>query len=183
MIILKSMATEATTSTSTFTLVTSDNVKFPLEETMVIEKIGLIKDIIDEDDNDDNDDNEFPLLCVTSKDLQIILNYLSGSPKEFKIPKPVPDNDLAKFIPEWDAAFVADFDEETIYSLLKACDYMIVPSFLNLLCAKIACGLHAKTPDDIREYFKVNGDPLHTNYPRDGTEKCQCNNCLARTKK
>ena len=38
----------------------------------------------------------------------------------------------------WDANFINKMDKKTIFQVIKAANYMDIPSLLNLGCAKIA---------------------------------------------
>jgi hypothetical protein len=57
-------------------------------------------------------------------------------------------------VPEWDAKFV-DIEQETLFELILAANYMDVKSLLDLTCAKVASMIKGKTPEQIRKTASV----------------------------
>lgn len=74
-----------------------------------------------------------------------------------KISKPLQSNDMSDLVDRFDANFV-DVDQETMFKLLLAANYMDVKPLLYLVCAKTATLLKDKTPDQIRKTFNIRGD-------------------------
>ena len=69
------------------------------------------------------------------------------------IEKPLPMNkDFQELIGEWYYDFITSFDGiDSLYELIKAADYMDVPPIHELACARIACLIRGKEPDEIRK--------------------------------
>jgi S-phase kinase-associated protein 1 len=57
-------------------------------------------------------------------------------------------------VPEWDAKFV-DIEQETLFELILAANYMDVKSLLDLTCAKVASMIKGKTPEQIRKTASI----------------------------
>ncbi|ETO11964.1 glycoprotein FP21 precursor [Reticulomyxa filosa] len=64
---------------------------------------------------------------------------------------------LQKVVPEWDANFV-EVDQETLFELILAANYMDIKPLLDLTCAKVASMLKGKTPEQIRKQFNIAND-------------------------
>ena len=58
---------------------------------------------------------------------------------------------------EWDATFV-EVDQETLFELILAANYMDLKPLLDLTCAKVASMLKGKTPEQIRKQFNIAND-------------------------
>ena len=61
-----------------------------------------------------------------------------------EIEKPLRSNNLAEIVPEWDAKFV-DIEQEVLFELILAANYMDIKSLLDLTCAKVASMIKGKT--------------------------------------
>ena len=86
--------------------------------------------------------NFFILETLNTSFAQLLLKvieyctYISNHP-EPEIPKPVPSDNMADFMPEWYANFV-DIGDEGNYELMLVASSMDIPSLLQLSSAKIA---------------------------------------------
>ena len=60
-------------------------------------------------------------------------------------------------MPEWDAAFV-DLEQETLFALILAANFMDIRPLLDLTCAKVASMIKGKTPEQIRQVFNIVND-------------------------
>jgi S-phase kinase-associated protein 1 len=58
---------------------------------------------------------------------------------------------------QWDADFV-DVDQELLFELILAANYMDVKPLLDLTCAKVASMIKGKTPEQIRKTFNITND-------------------------
>jgi S-phase kinase-associated protein 1 len=74
-----------------------------------------------------------------------------------EIEKPLRSNNLAEIVPEWDAKFV-DIEQEVLFELILAANYMDIKSLLDLTCAKVASMIKGKTPEEIRRTFNIKND-------------------------
>ena len=74
-----------------------------------------------------------------------------------EIEKPLRSNNLSEIVPEWDAKFV-DIEQEVLFELILAANYMDIKSLLDLTCAKVASMIKGKTPEQIRKTFNIRND-------------------------
>lgn len=71
--------------------------------------------------------------------------------------QPLRSANLNDVVPAWDAAFV-DCEQEMLFELILAANYMAVGSLLDLTCAKVASMIKGKTPEEIRRTFNIKND-------------------------
>jgi S-phase kinase-associated protein 1 len=71
--------------------------------------------------------------------------------------QPLKSTDLADIVPKWDADFV-NIEQETLFELILAANYMDIKSLLDLTCAKVASMIKGKTPEQIRQTFNIRKD-------------------------
>ena len=54
-----------------------------------------------------------------------------------EIEKPLKSEKMNEVVPEWDAKYV-DIEQELLFELILAANYMDIKSLLDLTCAKVA---------------------------------------------
>ncbi|KAJ9704452.1 hypothetical protein PVL29_002834 [Vitis rotundifolia] len=86
--------------------------------------------------------DEIPLPNVTSKILAEVIKY---SKKHVETPK-------AEELEAWDADFVK-VDQDTLFDLILAANYLNIKSLLDLTCQTVADMIKGKTPEEIRKTF------------------------------
>ena len=90
--------------------------------------------------------DEIPLPDVKSSVLRKVLEYCHRhveAPMP-KIDKPLKSSDLAECgVPEWDVAYV-NVEQETLFELILAANYMDIKDLLDLTCAKVASMIKGK---------------------------------------
>jgi len=64
---------------------------------------------------------------------------------------------MTEVVPKWDADFV-DVDQELLFELILAANYMDIKPLLDLTCAKVASMIKGKTPEQIRKTFNITND-------------------------
>ena len=115
----------------------------------------LVRGIID----DAGIDDEIPLPSVKKAILEKIIEYCTqihnNSPPE--IDKPLRSNNLGDVVNEWYANFV-NIDQETLFELILAANYMDIKSLLELCCAKVASLIKGMTIPEIRAMFNIEND-------------------------
>mmetsp|Transcript_16775 Transcript_16775/g.40266 ORF Transcript_16775/g.40266 Transcript_16775/m.40266 type:complete len:171 (-) Transcript_16775:631-1143(-) len=95
---------------------------------------------------------------VLEKVLQYCDYHRDNEPKE--IPKPLPTTNLGEIVGDWDAAFINVDDENMLYELILAANYLDIKPLLDLACAKAACAIKHMTPDAIREHFNLQPEQM-----------------------
>ena len=64
---------------------------------------------------------------------------------------------LSDCVSQWYADFV-NVDQEILFELILAANFMDIKSLLELACAKIASLIKGMTIPEIREYFNIEND-------------------------
>lgn len=64
---------------------------------------------------------------------------------------------MAEVVQDWYANFVA-LDQETLFELILAANYMDIKPLLDLTCATVASLIKGKSPEDIRRQFNIIND-------------------------
>lgn len=118
----------------------------------------LVKTMIDED-AEDGETQEIPLPNVTSLVLCKVIEFLNHHEKEpmVEIEKPLKSQEMKEVVSEWDAAFVM-VEQELLFELILAANYMDIKPLLDLTCAKVASMIKGKTPEEIRKTFNIVND-------------------------
>ncbi|CAL1405251.1 unnamed protein product [Linum trigynum] len=131
------------------TLRSSDGESFEVEEAVAMQS-QTIKHMIE----DDCADNGIPLPNVTAKILAMVIEYCKnhhGSPKSDAAA--VDDGGLKN----WDADFVK-VDQETLFDLILAANYLNIKDLLDLTCQTVADMIKDRTPEEIRKHFNIPND-------------------------
>ena len=146
-------------------LVSSEGDKFEVE-TKTAAMSELVKTMLvdgddeDEEDEDEETEQEIPLPNVKSAVLAKVVEFcnyhVSNGPMK-EIEKPLKSANMAEVVGEWDANFVA-IEQEMLFELILAANYMDIKSLLDLTCAKVASMIKGKTPEEIRKTFNIVND-------------------------
>ena len=158
------------------TLVSSDGQEFKLPE-KIASLSGLVKSTIggtkndgeaddDEgvsgDEDEGNDENlVIPLGNVSGDHLADVVKFM-----EFYVKNPMPEIEkpiisAEKFVEGLGDDFYRDFtkrNQEYIFDMISAANFMDVAPLLDLMCASIAALLKGKTPEQIKETFGIDAD-------------------------
>ncbi|KAJ4715975.1 SKP1-like protein [Melia azedarach] len=132
------------------TLKSSDGETFEVDETVALES-QTIKHMVE----DDCADTVIPLPNVTSTILSKVIEYCKkhvdarGEKKDDK----AREDDLKN----WDADFVK-VDQNTLFDLILAANYLNIKSLLDLTCQTVADMIKGKTPEEIRKTFNIKND-------------------------
>jgi S-phase kinase-associated protein 1 len=144
-------------------LVSSEGDKFEVE-TRTAAMSELVKTMLidgdDDDEDEDENEQEIPLPNVKSAVLAKVVEFCNyrvtnGPMKE--IEKPLKSASFVECVGERDANFVA-IEQEMLFELILAANYMDIKSLLDLTCAKVASMLKGKTPEEIRQTLNIVND-------------------------
>jgi len=118
----------------------------------------LVKTMIDED-NDDEEAQEIPLPNVKSQILALVIEFVKHYATEpmTDIEKPLKSANMNEVVQEWYATFV-NVQQETLFELILAANYMDIKPLLDLTCATVASMIKGKTPEEIRKTFNIVND-------------------------
>ncbi|RKP09430.1 E3 ubiquitin ligase SCF complex Skp subunit [Thamnocephalis sphaerospora] len=139
-------------------LTSSDNVEFTVDKD-VAERSVLIKNMLEDVGESDH---AIPLPNVTGKVLSKVIEYCEQHKND-----PLPDADdgqdeyarvrSSDDISEWDKKYM-DVDQDTIFDVILAANYLDIRPLLDLGCKTIANMIKGKTTEQIRELFGIVND-------------------------
>ena len=64
---------------------------------------------------------------------------------------------MEEVVDVWDAKYV-DIEQELLFELILAANYMDIKPLLDLTCATVASMIKGKTPEEIRRTFNIAND-------------------------
>jgi len=136
-------------------LVSKEQRKFKVSKKAAIAST-LVKTAIE----NDKDAKEVTLVHIETAIVQKVVDYMNHhtTVPPRKIEKPLKSTNLRELVDDFDAKFVDTIDQETMFKLLLAANYMDIKSLLLLMCAKVASLMKGKTPDQIRKTFNIRSD-------------------------
>ena len=121
----------------------------------VAEKSVLIKGLIE----DSGVEEEIPLPQVKKAVLEKIIVFcerlLDHQPPE--IDKPLSHSDMAQVVDQWHADYI-NLEQEELFELVMAANYLDIKPLLELSCAKVASQIKNKSVVEIRKYFNIEND-------------------------
>jgi len=114
---------------------------------------ALIATMLDEEDEEEQ---EIPLPGVRSDVLVLVIEFMTQNLKDpmREIPKPLKSTNIRDFVQEWYADFV-NRDQEVVFGLVAAANYLDCQTLLDLMCGSISCRVLGKTRDEIRKAFDI----------------------------
>jgi len=118
----------------------------------------LVKTMIDEE-QDDEEAQEIPLPNVKSSILAKVIEFTQHYKQEpmTEIEKPLKSANMTEVVQEWYANF-ASLEQEVLFELILAANYMDIKPLLDLTCARVASLIKGKTPEEIRKTFNIVND-------------------------
>ena len=125
-------------------------------EVKVAKMSELVKTMIPEEAEDEEDAQEIPLPNVKSHVLAKVIEFCRHYAEEpmSEIEKPLKSANMHEVVQEWYANYV-DVDQELLFELILAANYMDIKPLLDLTCATVASMIKGKTPEEIRAHFNI----------------------------
>ena len=123
------------------------------QETVVISV--LIKSMID----DSGTEEDIPLPNVTKPILEKVMEFckhVKDHPLQ-EIEKPLKTDNLRDIVAPWYADFV-DLEQETLFEVILAANYLDIKPLLELTCAKVATMIKGKSVVEVRKLFNIEND-------------------------
>uniref|UniRef100_A0A7S2HNN4 Uncharacterized protein n=1 Tax=Octactis speculum TaxID=3111310 RepID=A0A7S2HNN4_9STRA len=138
-------------------LVSQEGDNFQVEK-KVAKMSELVKTMIPEED-DGEDQQEIPLPNVKSAILGKVIEFCKHHAAEpmIEIEKPLKSSNMHEVVQEWYAQYV-EVEQETLFELILAANYMDIKPLLDLTCATVASMIKGKTPEEIRKTFNIVND-------------------------
>eukprot|EP01006_Ploeotia_vitrea_P018525 TRINITY_DN50041_c0_g1_i1.p1 TRINITY_DN50041_c0_g1~~TRINITY_DN50041_c0_g1_i1.p1 ORF type:complete len:171 (-),score=9.34 TRINITY_DN50041_c0_g1_i1:96-608(-) len=118
----------------------------------------LVKTMIDED-QDEEEAQEIPLPNVKSTILAKVIEFCRQYSVEpmTEIEKPLKSANMQEVVQQWYADY-ATVEQEVLFELILASNYMDIKPLLDLTCATVASLIKGKTPEEIRKIFNIVND-------------------------
>mmetsp|Transcript_25178 Transcript_25178/g.37099 ORF Transcript_25178/g.37099 Transcript_25178/m.37099 type:complete len:169 (+) Transcript_25178:56-562(+) len=118
----------------------------------------LVKTMFDDEQADD-EVQEIPLPNVKTAILAKIIEFAEHYKTDpmTEIEKPLKSANMNEIVQEWYANFV-NVDQEVLFELILAANYMDIKPLLEITCATVASMIKGKTPEDIRQHFNIVND-------------------------
>ena len=121
----------------------------------VAEKSLLIKGIID----DSGIEEQIPLPNVKRPILEKVITFCTHlkdhQPPE--IEKPLRSENMASVVDVWYADYI-NLEQEILFELILASNYLDIKPLLELACAKVASLIKNKSIEEIRKFFNIEND-------------------------
>ena len=142
-------------------LVSSDGVTFSVP-VRIANLSKLVSTMTSEDfvDSDDEHMEDIPILRVRSQVLDMIVGFMIHydiDPME-TINKPLVSNNIGDVVQHWYAVFIEHLDEDMLFDLVNAANYMHIQPLLELTCAGVALSINCKTTVEVNEVFHLQLD-------------------------
>ena len=140
---------------SIVTLISGDNQRFDISKDIAYKSSQLINTMID----GDSTVAEIPLPNVKGNVLHKIIEYMNYHCDKpvTEIEKPIRSNNISEIVCPFDADFV-QIDDELLFDLILAANYMDMKPLLDLTCATVASFMKNKTAEEIRKRFNIEND-------------------------
>jgi len=125
----------------------------------VPKNVAILSELVKTMAEGDKEENTIPLPNVKGTILKKVADYLTyhaENPAK-EIEKPLKSANMIEVVSQWDADFV-DVEQELLFELILAANYMDIKPLLDLTCAKVASMIKGKTPEQIRKTFNIKND-------------------------
>ena len=136
------------------TLATMDGETMQVEKEIAMKSV-LIRGIVE----DSGVEDDVPLPSIKKPILEKVINYCkhihANPPPE--IDKPLRSNNLNDVVSDWYADFV-NLDQEVLFELILAANFLDIKSLLELACAKVASMIKGMSIQETRKFFNIEND-------------------------
>ena len=107
----------------------------------------------------DPDASEVQLFHIDSLVVRKVIDYLEyhRTVPPRAIEKPISSTSMADLVDAYDCAYI-EVEQELLFRLLLAANYLHVKPLIALCCAKFASLIKNKTPEQIKATFGIRGD-------------------------
>lgn len=104
--------------------------------------------------------NPIPVPNVRSQILAKVIEFCSHHLVEpmAEIEKPLRSANMSEVVNEWYANFAKNTEQQHLFDLVLAANYLDIKPLLDLTCATVASHIKGKNPDEIRRQFNIVND-------------------------
>jgi len=116
----------------------------------------LIKQML-QDDGDEDEVPEIPLLEVSKDILEKVVLFLNkhrDDPMK-KIEKPIKTANMSEIVDKWDADFI-ELDQEPLFKLILAANYLDIPDLLDLGITKFCTMIKDKDANEVKKLLNID---------------------------
>ena len=140
------------------TLVSMNGDKFKVSKDSA-KMSNLVLTMISENDDDEQID-DVPIPNVNTETLEKVLQFCNYHIENHmtQIPKPITSSDLQTIVGSAYGTFIQGFNQEQLFEIIDAANFMDIQSLLDLACAQVATQIRGKTPEEIRATFNIEND-------------------------
>ncbi|PNH12546.1 SCF ubiquitin ligase complex protein SKP1a [Tetrabaena socialis] len=134
-------------------LMTSDSQMFEVDE-----EVAFLSQTVRNLVEDAGSDGVIPLPNVSGKILASVIEYCkyhAQAEKKGEDGQPIPKNEAD--VKLWDDEF-AKVDQETLFGIILAANYMNIKGLLDLTCKTVANMIKGKDVEEIRKIFNIKND-------------------------
>ena len=121
----------------------------------IAQKSVLIKGLLE----DSGTDEQIPLPNVAKPIFEKVIEFCvylkDHTPPE--IEKPLKSVEMANIVDPWYANYI-NLEQEVIFELIMASNYLDIKPLLELACAKVASMIKNKSVEEIRKFFNIEND-------------------------
>ena len=136
------------------TLATMDGETMEVDKEIAMKSV-LIRGIVE----DSGVEDDVPLPSIKKPILEKVIDYCTyihqNPPPE--IDKPLRSNNLNDVVSDWYANFV-NLDQEVLFELILAANFLDIKSLLELACAKVASMIKGMSIQETRKFFNIEND-------------------------
>ncbi|KZT09642.1 uncharacterized protein LAESUDRAFT_514658 [Laetiporus sulphureus 93-53] len=125
------------------TVVTSDDVRFALEDDVAVQA-GLLRDFAT---NDDPTREDIPLQAVTSDVFRKVLEYCEHYRGQASLPL-TPDQ-------AWNDSYAGGLEHDMLFRVIRAAKYLEIVPLQDMCCRQVAKMIIGKTPEEIQVLFNL----------------------------
>jgi S-phase kinase-associated protein 1 len=119
--------------------------------------------------SDESSDNKVPVPSVASNELKRVIdflhlyekNYLDKKTRMPEIKKPIEYTNMKELVGTTFGEWIdhEEFEnQELLFGVLLAANYMDIKPLLDLMCAKVASMIKGRSPEEIRKKFSIIND-------------------------
>ena len=150
----EALGSSASHGSSSLTLLSRDHQSFSLSKEAAAQS-DLLRTMMD----GDPDASEVQLYHIDSSTVRRLIDYLNyhRTTPPRTIDKPIASVHMTELVDAFDAAFV-DVEQEVLFRLLLAANYLHIRSLVALCSAKFASWMKNKTPQQIKQTFGIRLD-------------------------
>jgi S-phase kinase-associated protein 1 len=137
---------------SDFTFISNDEKNVPIPR-----KAAMMSQLIKTMSENDPLETNFPLPNVNAGILKQVVDYMihhCDNPGK-EIAKPIKSTNMSDLVSQWDADYT-NVDQQVLFDLIMAANYMDVKPLLDLLCAKVASMVKGRSIEEIRATFAID---------------------------